>query len=297
MTPQAAPLRGWPLWWRLLVIGALWGSAFPVTRLAATEMPPFAFSFVRGAIAAVALLLWARAVGGLTPLRGGFVRNGLIIGTSNGWLPNILTAAALATLAAASAALIQSTAPLFVALLAALVLPEERPTRRTFAGLAVGFAGIAVILGPDAVSGGATLLAGAMMLATALSYAAGTVYVRRYRPGSPIALSAGQQVFAAIGAGLLSLAFDAPGSYDQPASIWAAVLWVGILSSAVPLTMFLSLIQKARVTDAAMQGYLQPVFAALVSAPLLGEVLDVRILLGGAVVLLGVWLATAARRA
>ncbi|WP_376096216.1 DMT family transporter [Roseomonas sp. CCTCC AB2023176] len=289
------PLTGWPLWWRLLVISAMWGTAFPMLRYAAAHMPPFALSFARGVVSAVALLAFAYATGALRGLRGGFVRNGLILGTTNGWLPNVMTATAVITLAAASASLIQSTAPLFVAVLSFLFLPQERPTPRTFVGLAVGLVGIAVILGPGALAGGAGLLAGLLMVATALSYATGTVYVRWYRPGSPVALSAGQQVFGAIGAGLLSLSFDAPAAYDQRWLVWGAVVWIGILSSAVPLTMFLSLVQRARATDASMTGYLQPVFAAIVSAILLGEVPEARVFAGGAVVLLGVWLATGRR--
>ena len=296
MGPPPGPLTGPPLWWRLLVISALWGSAFPMLRYATAHMPPFALSFARGVVAAVALLAWAIALGALRGLRGGFVRNDLILGTTNGWLPNVMTATAVVTLAAASAALIQSTAPLFVALLALVFLPEERPTPRSVAGLLLGFAGIAVILGPAALAGGAGLLAGGLMVATALSYAVGTVYVRRARPGSPVALSAGQQVFGALGAGLLSLLFDPPAAYAQPPLVWGAALWIGILGSAVPLTMFLALVQRARATDAAMTGYLQPVFAAIVSAALLGEVPEARVFAGGAIVLAGVWLATGVAR-
>ncbi|WP_426956546.1 DMT family transporter [Muricoccus radiodurans] len=289
---QAALLRGWPLWWRLLLISALWGSAFPVVRYAARSMSPFALGFARGAVAAVAVIAVALVARALTGLRGGFLRNGLVVGTLNGWLPNTMTAAALVTLAAASAALIQSVAPLFVALLSVAFLPEERPGPRTFLGLGLGLVGIGIILGPAALAGGAGLLAGGLMLATALSYACGTVYVRRVRPGSPLALSAGQQLFGATGAGLLSLLFDPPAALAQPVPVWVAVLWIGVLTSAVPLTLYLSLVQRARATDASMTGYLQPVFAALFGAALLEEWPETRVLAGGAVVLAGVWLAT-----
>jgi drug/metabolite transporter (DMT)-like permease len=74
------------------------------------------------------------------------------------------------------------------------------------------------------------------------------------------------------------------------------VIWVGLFASALPLTLFLSLVQRARATDAAMTGYLQPGFAALFAALLLGEWPEMRVLLGGAVVLAGVWLATSVPR-
>jgi drug/metabolite transporter (DMT)-like permease len=286
-----ALLKGWPLWWRLLVISAFWASAFPVVRHAARSMPPFALSFGRGVVACIVVLGVAFATGAFRGLRLAFWRHGLVLGTVNGWLPNCLTAVALLSLGAASVSLIQSSTPIFVAMLATAFLPAERPGPRTLAGMALGFVGIAIVLGPQALSG-AEMLAGAVMLVVALSYALGTVYVRRTRPGSVLALSAGQQMGAAVGAGMLSLSFDPAGSFDQPWPVWVSVAWVGLFSSAVPLTLFLWLVQRARATDAAMTSYLQPGFAAIFAALLLGEWPEPRVLLGGVVVLAGVWLAT-----
>ncbi len=65
-----------------------------------------------------------------------------------------------------------------------------------------------------------------------------------------------------------------------------------MLGSAIPLTLFLALVQRARATDASMVGYLQPACATLLGALLLGEWAEPRVLFGGAVVLAGVWLAT-----
>ncbi|MBP0491648.1 DMT family transporter [Pararoseomonas indoligenes] len=292
---EALPLSGWPLWWRLLLVSSLWATAFPVVRLLTRSMPPFALSFGRGVAAVLVMLGFALATGAFRGLRRGFWRHGALLGTTNGWLPNCLIAVALVSLGAATVSLIQSTTPLFVALLAFGFLPTERPGLRTLAGMAVGFAGIAVILGPQALLGGSGLLAGGLVLLAALSYAVGTVYVRRRQPGSPVALSVGQQAGSAAGAGVMTLLFEPAGAFDQPIEVWGAVLWVGVVASALPLTFFLSLAQRARATDAAMTGYLQPGFAAVFAALLLAEWPEPRVLLGGAVVLLGVWLATGRR--
>ncbi|MFC0385271.1 DMT family transporter [Muricoccus vinaceus] len=290
-------LRGWPLWWRLLVIAGLWGTAFPVIRQAARSMPPFSFSFSRGVVGCVAMLGFAFATGAFRGLGLRFWRHGLVLGSTNGWLANCLTAMALLSLGAASVALVQSTTPLFVALLAFGFLPAERPGPRTLAGMMIGFLGIAVILGPQALSGGEAGLAGLLVLVVAFGYAVGTIYVRRVRPGSPVALSVGQQVVGTAGAGLLSLFFDPAGSFDQPWAVYGAALWVGLVASAVPLTLFLMLLQRARATDGAMTSYLQPGFAALFAALLLGEWPELRVVAGGVVILAGVWLATSGARA
>jgi drug/metabolite transporter (DMT)-like permease len=67
-------LSGWPLWWRLIVIGGLWGSSFPLLRMVAVEMSPFALAAMRGGFAALAVLGFLAATG---QLRGGRFRCGM----------------------------------------------------------------------------------------------------------------------------------------------------------------------------------------------------------------------------
>lgn len=286
-------LTGPALWWRLLVIGGLWGASFPLLRLVAVEMPPFALAALRGGFAALAVfafLALTRKLGGKLQLR-----HWLVLGTTNGWVPNVLTALALDRIEAAPAALIHAATPLIVALLAVPLLREERPGLRSLAGLLLGFGGIAVILGPDALAGRASFTGGLLILASGLSYALGTVYARRMRPGAPAQLALGQQVVSAVAAGLLSAPFAPGEAYDQPLWVIGIVALLGIFASALPLTMFLGLLARARATDAAMVGYLQPPSAAALGALLLGETPSAIVLLGGTIVLAGVWLATSRR--
>jgi len=286
-------LAGPALWWRMLVIGGLWGASFPLLRLVAAEVPPFAFAALRGGFAALAVfgfLVVTRRLAG--PLQ---LRHWLVLGTTNGWVPNLLTAFALGRIEAAPAALIHAATPLIVALLAVPLLREERPGPRTLAGLLLGFAGIVAILGPAALAGTASFTGGLLILVSGLSYALGTVYARRVRPAAPAQLALGQQVVSGGAAGLLSIPLSPAGSYDQSAAAIGLIAILGVFASALPLTMFLSLIARARATDAAMVGYLQPPFAVLLGAVLLGEWPSVLVLAGGAVVLAGVWLATSGR--
>ncbi len=285
------PLTGPGLWWRMLVIGALWGSSFPLLRLVAAEVPPLALAGLRGGFAALAVLVFLLVTRQM--VRAGFpLKHALVLGTTNGWVPNLLTAVALAHLEAAPAALIHAATPLLVALLAIPLLREERLTPRGMAGMLIGFAGIAVILGPKALESEASFLGGVLILLSGVSYALGTIYARRVRPGSPARLALGQQVVSGAVAILLSLPFDPGTAYAQPAMTYLVIFVIGAFASALPLAMFLSLLGRARATDAAMVGYLQPPFAAALGAVLLGEWPSASVLLGGVIVLAGVWLAT-----
>ncbi|MBU8536275.1 DMT family transporter [Falsiroseomonas tokyonensis] len=288
-------LSGPALWWRLLVIGGLWGSSFPLLRLIAAEMSPFALAAVRGGFAALAVLAFLAVSGQLKgPIRR-YALPALVLGTCNGWAPNLLTAFALGHIQAAPAALIHAGTPLLVALIATVVLREERPGLRGLAGLLLGFGGIAVILGPDALSGGASLTGGLLILLSGVFYAAGTVYARKARIGGAPQIVLGQQVVAGLAAGALSLPFSGAGAYAQPGWVYGVLALLGVVTSALPLTMFLRLLARARVTDASMVGYIQPPFAAAVGALLLGEFPSPLVLVGGGIVLAGVWLATSRR--
>jgi drug/metabolite transporter (DMT)-like permease len=283
-------LTGPALWWRLLVIGGLWGRSFPLLRLIAADMSPFALAALRGGFAALgvlAFLLVTRQFGGKLQLR-----HWLVLGTTNGWVPNLLTALALGSIESAPAALIHAATPLLVAMLSVPLLREERPGPRGVAGLLVGFAGIALILGPDAFSGRASFLGGVLILLSGVSYALGTIYARRVRPGAPAQLALGQQLVSGGVAAMLSVPFAPDGAYDLPLWVFGITALLGIFASALPLTMFLSLLARARVNDASLVGYLQPPFAAAAGALMLGEVPSALVLAGGAIVLAGVWLAT-----
>ncbi len=286
-------MTGWPLWWRLLLISSLWGSAFPLMRFAVASIPPWWLASGRALAAASAVALWLALRGRPVFPRGAMLRHALVLGTFNGWVPNILGSAAMARIDSAAGALIQAVVPLLVALLAAAALPAERPGPRAWTGLLVGFAGIAAIAGPGVAEGGANGTGALLMLLVALSYASGTVYVRAVRPGAADELAFGQQIVGGIAATLIALAVE-PAGPPPTAGLgpWAAVATLAVFGSAIPLTLFLGLVQRARATDASMVGYLQPVCATLLGALLLGEWAEPRVLAGGAVVLAGVWLAT-----
>ncbi|MBR0672331.1 DMT family transporter [Neoroseomonas soli] len=290
-----APLSGAALWARLLVIAALWGAAFPLIRFLAAHLPPFALAGVRGTLAAVAVFvfLWFRRE--LDGISRGVLLAAVVLGTLSGVIPNTLIPLALQRMEAAPASLVQAAGPLMVTLLAAIFLPGEKPTPRMLAGIGTGFLGIAIVVGPGGLGGGSALGA-LLVLGATFSYAVSTVWVRMAPRGPAAALALGQQAVSAIFSGSLALAVDGPGALVQPPEVWVVAVILAVFATAVPLTMFLGLATRARAADAAMVGYLQPVFATAIAVLWLGEVPSWSVLAGGAVVLAAVWLVTTRRR-
>jgi drug/metabolite transporter (DMT)-like permease len=201
---------------------------------------------------------------------------------------------ALVRIEAAPASLVQAAGPLVVTLLAAAFLPGEKPSRRMLGGVALGFVGIALVVGPMGMQGG-SLLGAALVFCATFSYAIGTIWLRMAPRGSAPALALGQQAVSGVLSGGLALGIDGTAALAQPASIWVVAVILAVFSTAVPLTMFLGLVSRARAADASMVGYLQPVFATLIAATWLQEMPSWPTLAGGAVVLAAVWLVTSRR--
>lgn len=288
------PLTGWALWLRLVTIAMLWGGAFPLIRFLSGYLPPFAMAGVRGVLAAIVVFIFLWMRGQL----GGFTRKvafgALVLGTFSGVLPNTLIPVALQRMEAAPASLIQASGPLIITLLAGLLLPGERPTRRMMLGVGIGFCGIALVIGPAALGGGEALGA-VLILVVTTSYAISTIWVRMAPRGPAAALALGQQAVSGIVSGSLAMVVDGPRALVQPPEVWVLAVVLAIFATAIPLTLFLGLATRAKAADAAMVGYLQPVFATTIAALWLGEWPSWQVIAGGAVALAGVFVVTTRR--
>src|SRR5215471_8410978 len=248
------------LWLNLVVISGTWGSSFVFVKLITESMPPFAFAASRGFIATSALLawlaLWSRSPSAYysrSPSPWIDIRHMVVLGTTNGWLANVLTAAAVSRVDSAVVAMLQACVPLMVAVLAHFLFVEEAFRPRQFIGIITGLTGILLIVGPIAVFGGRGSLVGiAAMLFTALSFACGTVYGRHIASPNPAALACGQQACGAIFALLFSVLFEPRAQWAQPAAVWLLLVIVGVVCSAVPTALYLRLLAHAASVPAAL---------------------------------------------
>jgi drug/metabolite transporter (DMT)-like permease len=275
----------------------LWASGFLFIKLSG-GLHPFVLAAMRGMVGAVSLLTFFLVQGRSIRPQAHEWRTWLFLGTFNGWAPNVLVAYALTQIGTAPAAMIQASGPLIVAILAHLLFADERLTLRRLAGVLIGFAGMAILIGPAAVPDSGVSPTGALaMLATAVSYATGNLYVRTVRHADPARLALGQQICSAFPATMLALVFIGPAAFAPvPASLGPLVA-LGVLATAMPILLFMRLIRDAGPTRASMVGYLMPVWTAALAVLFLGETLGARELLGGGVVLAGVALVSLTGRA
>jgi drug/metabolite transporter (DMT)-like permease len=274
----------------LVSLGFLWGASFLFMRIAGPEFGAFALVEVRVAIATLVLvpLLYAKAQ--LGELTGNWATLG-ILGVHNTALPFLLLTWATLFLSAGVAGILNSTAPIFAAVIAWAWL-GERLTINKATGLLVGTVGVWLLVRDKiGVSMGDPTLAVIAALGGSFLYGIGGNFTRRYaRHIKPLAIAAGSQV----GAALVLLPVAVVTWPDTPISLtaWAAAITMGLFSTALAYILYFRLIANTGPTNAITVTYLIPLFAMLLGAVVIDEPVTGSMIGGCAVILLGTALAT-----
>jgi drug/metabolite transporter (DMT)-like permease len=189
------------------------------------------------------------------------------------------------------AGLWNATAPLMVMLVATVMLPEERPTRRRLAGLVAGFGGVVVVLGPWRDLGGSDLVGQLLCFGMAACYGFAWPYMRRFvatGPESATALAAGQMLWATAQLAVATL-FIGAAPQGAGADTLLSLVALGALGTGVAFIFNYGIVRSAGATTAATVTYLVPVVATVLGVLVLEEDVAWNQLAGAAIVLLSVW--------
>jgi drug/metabolite transporter (DMT)-like permease len=284
----SGPVMGGREWAMLLVLAVIWGGSFFFNSVGLRELPSLTLVWLRVAVAAATLLLVLRLLGQRMPwdrhVWAAFAGMGLL----NNVLPFVLIVWGQHSIASGLASILNATTPLFGVLVAQLFTPDEKLTPFKAAGVAVGFTGVAVMIGADALGGmGTGVLAQVACLAGALSYAFAGVFGRRFRSMgvTPLATAAGQVSASSLILLPVMLLVDRPWALAMPHSAsWGAVLGVGILSTALAYVLYFRILAAAGATNLLLVTFLIPVSAILLGALVLGEALQPRHFIGMALI-------------
>jgi drug/metabolite transporter (DMT)-like permease len=276
-------------WLLLLTLSVLWGGSFFFNAVALTDLPPLTVVFARVAIAA--LVLWlVIVIGARRPhvtlsLCLAFVAMGVL----NNVIPFTLIVWGQTRIGSGLAAILNATTPLFTVLLAHWLTRDERMSPARLGGVACGLAGVAVMIGPQALEDlGLDVLAQLAVIGAAVSYAFAGIFGRRFRGTPPLVTAAGQLSASALIMLPLVLMVDRPMSLATPsAATWGAVLGLSVFSTAVAYVIYFRILARAGATNLLLVTFLIPVSALLLGIGVLGEVLQTRELAGMALIGLG----------
>ena len=274
---------------RLIALAAIWGGSFLFLRIGVPVFGPGVLIELRVGLAALFLWLVCRLLG----RRAGLLqhwRHFLIIGLLNSALPFLLFAYAAQTLTASLLSILNSSAPIFGALIVALWL-RQPVSRSTALGLLLGMVGVATLVaGSSMVHGDGWWLALAAGLAAPFCYGLASVYTKQSSTAvDPTDNAHGSMWAAAIL--VLPFAFLLPVRQSPASADWMAVGALAIVCTGAAYLMFFQLIQDVGPMRALSVTFLIPVFGVLWGALFLGEAVGWSKLFGGALVLSGTALA------
>ncbi|OWY06790.1 DMT family transporter [Thioclava sp. IC9] len=290
MKHAPAPLSLTPLAWALLAALALiWGSSFLSNRAALEGAGVFTVVFLR--VASGAVLIWAYVALRRLPVPRHPIYLGhfLIMGLLNNAIPFSLIVWGQKHIDSGLASILNASTAIFGALVAAVVFTDERLSARKATGIAVGFAGVVVAIGPDALKGFDLTSAGQLaVLGAALSYGFAGAYARfAIRGLRPEVAAAGMLTGGAIWTLPILLLTEGVPSFDYAPAVWIAMLWLGVGCSALAYLLYYRILAMAGAANLALVTLLIPPVAILAGWAVYGERLGWAEALGFAILALG----------
>lgn len=275
-------------WLRLFVLAVIWGGSFYFIGVALPEIPPLTLVATRLVLAALVLQIVLRAMGMRLTRSAPALRAFALQGLLSNALPFSLLAWGQGQTSAALASILNATTPLWTVIIAHALTHDEKLTPARSAGLGVGFAGVAVMMGLTALAGlGNAVLGQAACLVATLSYGFAGVAGRRFRELGipPLEVSAGQLAASSLMMAPLALVFDRPWTLPMPSfGAIAAVIGLALISTALAYVLFFRILASAGATASSLVTFLVPVSAIILAVAFLGESLHVNHILGMALI-------------
>lgn len=264
-------------WAMLLALATVWGGSFFFNGIAVRELPVFTVVVSRVALAAIILLVVLRLRGERMPrdrrVWAAFFGMGLL----NNAIPFSLIVWGQQHIASGVASILNASTPLFTVILAHFLTSDERMTGGKFVGVLIGFVGVAVMIGADALRElGVDVVAQLMCLAGAVSYGFAGIYGRRFRAMgiSPMSTATGQVVASSLILMPVMMVLDRPWTLPAPSlAAIGALIGVAVISTALAYVLYFRILATAGASNLLLVTFLIPVSAILLGTLFLGEVL------------------------
>jgi len=276
----------------------VWGSTYLAIRFAIETMPPFAMAAVRFFTAGVLLYGWARWRGAVRPTASQW-RSTAVIGACLLLGGNGLVVWAEQTVPSGIAALIVATVPLWIVALS--WIGGKRPTGKVVLGLAIGMAGIGLLVGPSELGAPAAFdMFGVLaLIAAAGSWSAGSLFATRADlPESSTLGTAMQMICGGLCLGLAAVIRRESFDLSEASAVSMAALgYLIVFGSIIGYSAYVWLLRYVDPAKVSTYAYVNPVVAVLLGWWLANEEFTARTLVAAGVIVAAVGLITTAKSA
>ena len=272
-----------------IIVPLIWGMGFVFAKAAISHFPPILLMAFRFLLAA-SVLVW------LAPRPSGNHMRLFGIAVIAAAIQYSMTFTGLRDLSAGVAALVVQLEVPFLVLLGVLFL-GERPQAKKWVGIALAFAGVALIAGDLEMEGHWQALL--LVVAGAFTWSVGQVLIRALKDINGASVTAWIAIYATPQLFAMSLIFESgqvTAIREATPIVWVAVVYLGLVMTAIGYWLWNSLLRRYEVGMVAPFLLLLPVFSVLGGFLFLGERLGRSEMLGGAIVIVGVALVTIERR-
>jgi drug/metabolite transporter (DMT)-like permease len=291
---RASPLAVWAAMFTIYIV---WGSTYLGIKFAVETIPPFTMAAARFLAAGAILFAWRRIAGDPIPSRIE-ARSAAVVGLFLLVGGNGAVTWAEQTIPSGLAALMVSSAPLWMLTMDAVLPHGKRPSRRVLAGILIGFAGVLLLLWPGKNSGMLDLNpwgSGALIFAT-LAWSFGSIISRHLSlppsamMGTAVEMLAGGAILLMIGAATGELARLDPSTFSLQSIL--ALLYLTVFGSLVAFTAYTWLLRVAPTSLVSTYAYVNPLVALTLGVLLGNEIFSLRMLAAAAIILGSVALTT-----
>lgn len=275
--------------WALLGgLSLVWGASFMFIEIGLREIPPFSIAVYRIVIAGVLLAVYVHVRGNRLPASPRTWVAFAVLSLFANVIPFSLIMWGQQYITSGLASILNATTPIFAVTLAHLFTADEPMTRNRVGGVLLGFAGVAVMTGPEVLAG-ITLHGWGQfaVLGAAFCYGTAGVLARNLRGISPTVISAGSMLCASVIIVPVAWMFDGTIHVPHHPATWLALLWMSVLGTALAYVIYYRLISLAGPTNASLTTLLVPMNALLLGAIVLGESLDWHAAAGMALIFAG----------
>ena len=277
----------------------VWGSTYLAIRYAVETIPPFLMVGTRFLLSGAILYVWARCRGTRRPPAAQW-RDAAIAGVLMLCFGNGAVSWSEQRVSSGLAAVLVAVVPLWVVIIDWIRPHGQRPGVRVLVGVAVGMAGLLVLIGPETLVGHGSIDGAAVivLMLGSLSWAAGSVYNRYGSRPSSAAMSTGLQMLG--GSASLILLGLARGEFQElhlrqvSAASWAGWLYLVTFGSLVGFTAYIYLLQAVTPAKASTYAYVNPLVAVFLGWAIAGERVTGRTIAAASVILAGVAMITLA---
>jgi drug/metabolite transporter (DMT)-like permease len=284
-------------WLLFGLISLFWGSSYLFIKIGVETLQPF--TLIAGRLFFGSLVLGVALIVVRAPLPRDRVTYAKLVFMA---IFNIVVPFSLITwgeqyIDSSLAAILQATTPLFTIVIASLALAEEAITVKRLVGLIIGFGGVVVLFSHGQSGGRGDSLQGEIALVlSSLSYAVGNVFVRvRMRGFHPTVPAFFQVSIAFVMISVMVLLFESPIRLPGDARAWFAVIWLGVFGSSLAYLIYFRLVHVLGATRLSLITYLMPIVGIVLGLLVLNETIDIRTVVGAAIILAGVGLVNSRR--